>query len=63
MSACHVLVSQPLMAAGSSSRFPRKPLESGLICGPLFYPQFRLPTGGPDVPRLSREPVCALVVR
>lgn len=59
MSACHVLVSQPLMAAGSSTRFPRKPLEGGLTCGPLSHPQFCRPTSGPDVPRLSREPVCA----
>lgn len=63
MSTYHVLVSQPLMAAGSSSRFPRKPLEGGLTCGPLSYPQFRRPTSGPDVPRLSHEPVCAPVVR
>lgn len=36
MSTCHVLASQPLMAAGSSSRLPGKTREGGLTCWPPF---------------------------
>lgn len=58
VSTCHVLASQPLMAAGSSSRFPGKPREDGLTCRPpsLSSPQFRGPTSGPDAPGLPRAP-------
>lgn len=56
VSTCHVLASQPLMAAGSSSRFPGKPREDCLTrrSPSHSFPQFRGPTSGPDAPRLPQ---------
>lgn len=58
VSRCHVFASQPLMAAGSSSRFPGKTREDGPTSRPpsLSFPVFRGPTSGPDAPKLPRAP-------